>query len=177
MKFYNLILDRSGSMSSIWNEITKAVNDNLERKAKNSLCSLLLFDTQGLNFISKYDTNPKYLNKNNFNPRGGTPLRDAIMYNVETFIKDWGDFLFQDFIEVEFVIFTDGEENSSHIWKSEDIARAINHFQKEYNWKFTFIGHGSNTDVMRYAAEYGIKNENTISYQSSKELDKVFANV
>ena len=177
MKFYNLILDRSGSMSTIWNEITSAVNKNLERKSADSLCSLQLFDTNCFEYLFKYESEPQYLNKNNFNPRGGTPLRDAIMTGVETLVKDFGDYLYQDGVEVEFVIFTDGQENESRLWTSKDVARAINHFESEYGWKFTFIGQGSASDVQNYAREYGIKSENTVSYTQAKELAKAFAQV
>lgn len=177
MKIHTLILDRSGSMSSIWNEITSAVNSHIKQKSSDALCSTLLFDDYGLEYLYKYEYNPKPLNKDNFNPRGNTPLRDAIMYGIETLTKDWRDFLYQDFVEVEFVIFTDGEENASKFWKTEDVSRAINHFQTEYGWKFTFIGQGKHSEVEKYAKGFGIKTENIISYQHNNELEKVFAKI
>src|SRR5689334_3638458 len=124
MKLYTLILDRSGSMSSIWNEITAAVNDHLQKKSNDALVSVLLFDTEGIEYLFKYQESPGELNYDNFTPRGGTPLRDAIMHGIDTLVKDSGDFLWQEFVEVEFVIFTDGEENSSHNWTDDDVARA-----------------------------------------------------
>ena len=175
MKLYTLILDRSGSMSTIWKEITKAVNNHLIEKSRDSLVSLLLFDTEGLDYLFKYQSNPEQLNSQNFQPRSGTPLRDAIGYGIETLTKDWKDYLWQDHVEVEFIIFTDGEENSSRFWDSQDIARMINHFQESYNWKFKFIGQGGQSDVQNYAAQFGIKKENVISYTQKEELDKVFA--
>lgn len=177
MKFYTLILDRSGSMSSIWNEITKTVNDHLERKANGALCSLLLFDTEGLDFLFKYDAKPTVLDKTTFQSRGGTPLRDAIMYGVETLSRDWGDTLRAEGIEIEFTIFTDGEENSSSFWKSEDVSRAITHFQEQYGWKFSFIGAGAQSDVAQYARQFGIKTENVVAYSSSEKLEAAFAQV
>ncbi len=177
MKLYTLILDRSGSMSSIWDDITKAVNDHLEKKSQGALCSLLLFDTGGLDYLFKNEAHPEALNRTNFGPRGGTPLRDGIMYAVETLSRDWGDTLRQEGIEVEFTIFTDGEENSSHFWKSEDVARAITHFQEQYGWKFSFIGAGEQGEVTKYAKQFGIKTENVVAYSNSSQLDSVFANV
>lgn len=172
MKLYTLILDRSGSMSSIWDEITDSVNAHLAEKCKDALCSLLLFDTQGLDFLFKYEVAPTPLNKTNFQPRGATPLRDGIMYGLETLSRDWSDVLRE--AEVEFTIFTDGEENSSKFWKSEDVARAINHFQDCYGWKFTFIGAGEQTDVANYAKQFGIKSENVVGYTSNEELKQAF---
>lgn len=177
MKLYTLVLDRSGSMSSIWKDITKAVNHHLETKSQDALCSLQLFDTQGLDWLFKYESSPRALNRDNFAPRGGTPLRDAIMYGIDTVSKDWGDFLRNEGVEVEFTIFTDGEENSSRFWQSEDVARAINHFQDEYGWKFSFIGAGKQSDVTRYAREFGIKAENTVGYTEAEQLEKAFAAV
>lgn len=176
MKLYTLILDRSGSMSSIWNEITTVVNRHLKEKSTDSLCSLLLFDTEGLDYLYKYQEKVTLLDRDNFMPRGGTPLRDAIGCGIDTIVKDWGDFLWQDFVEVEFVIFTDGEENSSRFWSSQDISRAITHFSEQYNWRFSFIGQGEQSDVENYAKQLGIK-ENIVSYTKSEELDAAFATV
>ncbi len=174
MRFYTLILDRSGSMSSIWNEITSAVNQHMETKARDAMTSLLLFDTEGLDYITKYAT-PAPLDQTTFKPRGGTPLRDAIMCGVETLSRDWGDCL-RD-AEVEFTIFTDGQENSSRLWQSEDVARAINHFQDAYGWKFTFIGAGATSDIAKYAKQFGIKEENVVGYTKAEELAEAFATV
>lgn len=172
MKLYTLILDRSSSMSSIWNEIVGSVNQHLESKSRNALTSLELFDTEGLDFLFKYENNPTALSSSNFQPRGGTPLRDGIMYAIETLTRDWGDTLRET--EVEFTIFTDGEENSSVHWTSEDVSRAINHFQEQYGWKFSFIGAGTQTDVANYAKQFGIKAENVVAYSSSEELTAAF---
>lgn len=175
MKLYTLILDRSGSMASIWSEITKAVNDHLERKSQDALCTLQLFDTEGLDYLFKYDHRPTALNSLNFTPRGGTPLRDGIMNAIETLSRDWGDALRE--FEVEFTIFTDGEENSSHFWKSEDVARAITHFQEQYGWRFSFIGAGATSDIANYAKQFGIKSENVVAYSSADKLEAAFASV
>lgn len=177
MKFYTLILDRSGSMATIWEPITKAVNDHLKEKSKGALCSLEFFDTGGLEFLFKYQNNPGEVNTDNFKPRGCTPLRDAIMFGVETLIKDWGEFLFQEWIDVEFTIFTDGEENSSRFWKSEDVARTINHFQDSYGWKFSFIGQGEQSDVVNYAKQFGVRTENVISFKEKSDLTQIFSKV
>jgi hypothetical protein len=177
MKFYTLVLDRSGSMNKIWDTITNVVNEHIEKKSKNALCSLLLFDDNGLDYVYKYENNSPLLDKNIHRPRGNTPLRDAIIYGVETLVKDFKDFLWQEFVEVEFTIFTDGEENCSKFWKSEDVARTIAHFEDSYNWKFSFIGNGSAGEVGKYAKEYGIKTENTINYQKEEDLVAAFAQV
>lgn len=175
MKLYTLILDRSGSMSSIWNEITTAVNEHLKTKAEGALTSLLLFDTEGLDYLFKNEPVPTPLDGENFKPRGGTPLRDAIMYAIETLNSEWKNQL-RDF-EVEITIFTDGEENSSTLWKSEDVARAITHFSESYGWKISFIGAGSSSDIANYAKQFGIKPENTVAYSSADKLEEAFAAV
>jgi hypothetical protein len=177
MKLYTLILDRSGSMSTIWNEITKTVNEHLARKAENALCSLLLFDTEGLDYVCKYEPNPTALDHQNFRPRGFTPLRDAIMFGLETLSRDWGDTLRNDGVEVEFTIFTDGGENSSEFWSSADVARAITYFQDHYGWTFTFIGAGQQTDIANYARQFGLRSENVIGYTSADQLEQAFAAV
>jgi hypothetical protein len=144
----------------------------METKAAGALTSLLLFDTDGLDFLFKY-TNPTLLDKTTFQPRGGTPLRDAVMYAVETMSRDWNDTL-RD-MEVEITVFTDGEENSSKFWSSQDVARTITHFQDAYGWKVSFIGAGEKTDVASYASQFGIKSENVISYSAPEQLAAAFA--
>lgn len=175
MNFYTLILDRSGSMESIWDDITQAVNHHISEKSKSKLTSLLLFDTEGLDFLYKYENNPTLLDKENFKPRGWTPLRDAIIHGIKTLVEEWGDFLWQDFIKVEFTIFTDGEENSSRWWTAQDVARTIDHFQTAYDWKFNFIGAGQQSDVENYAAQFAIKKENCVGYTKKEELESAFA--
>lgn len=177
MQLYTLILDRSGSMSSCWSEITQAVNQHLLEKSKDALCSVLLFDTEGIEFLFKNAQNPGELNTDNFKPRGGTPLRDAIMFGVEELVRDWGNFLFQEFVDVEFTVFSDGEENSSKLWQSPDVARTLTHFQESYNWKFSFIGAGDQTDVANYAKQFGIREENVVGYSGKEELAAVFTKV
>lgn len=174
MKLYTLILDRSGSMVDIWEQIAVSVNRHIETKSRNALTSLQLFDSEGLEWVYKYENDP-FFDKTKYEPRGLTPLRDAIMYGVETLTRDWGDTL-RDF-EVEFTIFTDGEENASRFWSSEDVARTINHFESQYGWKFSFIGAGDQTDVTNYARQFGIKAENVIAYSDAKELESAFARV
>lgn len=171
-KLYTLILDRSGSMQSIWNEITSAVNGHMETKAQGALTSLLLFDTEGLDYLFKYMP-PSLLDKASFQPRGGTPLRDAIMYALETMSRDWGDKLTE--CEVEMTIFTDSQENSSIFWSSEDVARSLAHFQEHYGWKVSFIGCGDTEEVKRYAKTLGVNAENAVAYSKAEELAGAFA--
>ena len=99
-----------------------------------------MFDTEGLDFIAKYETNP-ILNRNNFSPRGGTPLRDAIF------------------------------------WQSEDVARAIQHFQDQYGWKFSFIGCGQTEEVIKYAKSFNINEKNIVSCKEKEDLVEAFSHV
>lgn len=175
MKLYTLILDRSGSMVNIWDEITNIVNQHIEKKSQDALTSLQLFDSCDFEWVYKYENNSPFLDKNKYLPRDSTPLRDAIMRGVETLSRDWGDLLSQ--FEVEFTIFTDGQENASTLWTTEDVNRTINHFQTQYGWKFNFIGAGTNTEVTKYAESIGIKKDNVIAYQKSEELAESFARI
>lgn len=63
-----------------------------------------------------------------------------------------------------FVIITDGMENASRKYSSDDVKKKIERQKEKYGWEFIFIG--ANIDAVETAARYGIGAERAVNYNS-----------
>ena len=166
-----VVLDRSGSMSSIGKATVEGFNKFLDEQ-KNSegeaFITLVQFDDryemdyQGL---PVKDATPLVLGEN-FIPRGSTALFDAVGKTIEDLNTDR---------DVVFVIITDGEENSSKTYRREAIMKMIE-TQTEAGWKFLFLA--ANQDAIKAGGSIGIKGSSSINYSSNDASTvNVFTNV
>jgi len=166
-----VVLDRSGSMSSIGEATVEGFNKFLDEQ-KNSegegFITLVQFDDRyemDYQGIPVKDATPLVLGEN-FIPRGSTALFDAIGKTIEDLNTDR---------DVVFVIITDGEENSSKTYKREAIMKMIE-TQTNEGWKFLFLA--ANQDAIKAGGSMGIRGDNSINYSSSgSSTINVFANV
>jgi len=166
-----MVLDRSGSMRSIDKATVEGFNKFLDEQ-KNSegeaFVTLVQFDDRyEMNYQSVPVKNVDELVLNEtFIPRGGTALLDAVGKTIEELKTDR---------DVIFVIITDGEENSSKVYKKEAIMKMIE-TQTNEGWKFLFLA--ANQDAIQAGGSIGIKGSNSINY-SSNDLStaNVFATV
>jgi hypothetical protein len=166
-----VVLDRSGSMSSIGKATVEGFNKFLDEQ-KNSdgeaFITLVQFDDRyEMNYqgLPVKDATPLVLGEN-FIPRGSTALFDAIGKTIEDLNTDR---------DVVFVIITDGEENSSKTYKREAIMKMIE-TQTETGWKFLFLA--ANQDAIKAGGSIGIKGSSSINYSSNDASTvNVFTNV
>ena len=63
-----------------------------------------------------------------------------------------------------FVITTDGQENTSHRYTSEQVKKMIERQKEKYGWEFLFIG--ANIDAVETAARYGIDKDRAVNYNA-----------
>ena len=163
------ILDRSGSMSIVQNDVIGGFNNFIkEQKEQVGDCtfSLVQFD----NFYeSVYDFIPmKQVAALDFSPRGSTSLYDAMgRAIVETGEKLA---LIPEFARPEkvmVIVQTDGEENSSKDWNKKRVAELIKQQEEKYSWKFIFLG--TNFDVMGESDSLNILKGNTMSYKNNSD--------
>jgi len=175
------IVDRSGSMESIRMDMIGGFNSFIKEQRKvptECKVSFFQFDTQPpipekvyemLNINEVKDLTPQ-----TFVPRGGTPLLDA----VASVIRSVGERLSNTAEDekpekVLVVCITDGEENSSHEWNSEQVAQMIEHQEKNYKWEFVYLG--ANQNAWSAGMSYGFKSSSTLGYVASKGgVDKLF---
>lgn len=137
-----ILLDRTGSMSNIWDEALTSVNAyavDLGRDGSglDSTVTLAAFDYQdGLQFdVLRDHARPstwRSVTDADASPRGMTPLYDAIARVVSLAERDHPK-------KAVLVIMTDGEENSSHE-VSQDQARAALDRARAHGWAVVFLG-------------------------------------
>lgn len=165
-----IVLDRSGSMSSIAADTIGGFNRFLEdQKKAPGTANLILHQFDNV-FETPIPTtaigNVPALTIHTFAPRGSTALLDAIGRAItETGARLSGMAEDQRPAHVICVIITDGEENSSREFTLEKINEMIKLQQDAYKWEFVFLG--ANQDAIRAGTSMGIKGGNSMSYAAN----------
>lgn len=161
-----VVLDRSGSMSSILTGTIEGFNTFLKEQknaAGEAFMTLVQFDDQyQIDYKSVNVKHLEGLNTNNFVPRGSTALHDAIGKTINETKTDK---------PVVFVIITDGLENASREFRAPQIKALIEQKTKE-GWKFVYLG--ANQDAVLVGESMGIHRGQTMSYGATS-VDTVSA--
>ena len=138
---YVFILDQSGSMIDLKNEVILSYNEQVEMilklmeteagsEIKLTLCTFN--NDVDFNFINQGVDHVKKLTKEDYLPNSSTALYDAI---GTSFLKI--SELIKPNDQVFFAIFTDGLENASKFYSAEDINYKIKNAEKNgWNVKF-----------------------------------------
>ena len=166
------ILDRSGSMHGLEGDSVGGFNAMLEKqKAEEgtALVSAVLF-----NNVSQvlYDRVPleniQPMEVGDFRVGGCTALIDALgdaihhIGNIHKYARE------EDVPEsTVFVIMTDGLENASRRYTSDEVKRLIKRQREKYGWEFLFIA--ANIDAVETAGRYGIDKTRAVPYEASRE--------
>ena len=70
-----------------------------------------------------------------------------------------------------FVITTDGMENASHKYSSDEVKKMIETKKEKNGWEFLFIG--ANIDSVETARRFGIARERAVDYHADKKGTEV----
>jgi uncharacterized protein YegL len=167
-----MVLDKSGSMEIIRTDVIGGFNSFIkEQKELPGDCnfSLVLFDTSYEElYLNKPIKDVPLLTTKEYIPTGSTALLDALGKSI-TLLGDRLDKMEEKDkpSKVIFVIYTDGQENSSKEFSSEFIRNKIKEQQEKYSWEFIFLG--ANQDSFSVASSYGINATafNTFNYAST----------
>ncbi|MBQ7246887.1 MAG: VWA domain-containing protein [Lachnospiraceae bacterium] len=171
------ILDRSGSMSGLESDTIGGFNSMIEKQKKQSgecLVSTVLFsDTSTVLYDRVSLSEIRRMTEEDYFVGGCTALIDAIggaVHHIENIHKYARS---EDVPEhTMFIITTDGYENASHIYTSDQVKRMVER-KKESGWEFLFIG--ANIDSVETAKSFGISRERAVNYRSdSVGTRKVF---
>ena len=171
---YNLvILDKSGSMSSIAEAAIDGFNDIVEgicsaqkqfADSQEHYLSLLPFCGCSMNYL--YECVPVkeafFLNSKNYQPCCNTPLYDAMGRGINDLYKKTKD---MDNATVIVTIITDGMENASREYRGKDTQALVKRMQDECGWGFAYIG--TNQDVESVAK--GLSIEKTMYFEDTCE--------
>lgn len=162
------ILDRSGSMGGLEDDTIGGFNSMIEKqKQDKSACCVttVLFDHE---IVTLHDRVPleriRPLTRDDYTVRGCTALIDAIGETIQK-IENIHRYLRPEDVpaNVMFVITTDGIENASKRYRSDEVKRMIE-AHKELGWEFLFIG--ANIDAVDTARHFGIAPDRAVNYHA-----------
>ena len=158
-----LVIDRSGSMSSIRDDMVGGLTGLLEEQKKQPgllTLSIVSFDNQVE--LTHRMADPEGVSIE-LDPRGSTALYDAVGVGINTLQADI-DALPEHArpSTVQVIVVTDGEENASGEYSGQTIKHLITEKTKTHNWDFVFLG--ANQDAIMTAAELGIQADSSMTY-------------
>lgn len=161
-----VITDRSGSMSSIADDVIGGFNRFLrdqKRQPGDARITYTQFDTQ---YEVVYQGRPiqqvEELNRNTFVPRGGTALFDAIGRTLNEQGKRIKDEAWAELVVV--CIITDGEENSSKEYSKSRVREMVSHAEAN-GWKFLFLA--ANQDAFAASRDFGSAAQYSGNFQAN----------
>ena len=166
------ILDRSGSLQGLEVDTIGGFNAMLEKQKKEpgeAFVSTILFNdhTQVLHDRVKIEA-VEPITHREYYVRGCTALLDAIggaihhIGNIHKYARS------EDVPEhTLFVITTDGMENASRRYTSQQVKTMIQRQKEKYGWEFLFLG--ANIDAVETAGSLGIAPDRAVNYHCDSE--------
>lgn len=159
-----ILLDRSGSMSSLWEEALNSINVYVKELGDSKVdtgVTVMTFDDDKFEVIRERITPQSFrpLSDSDATPRGMTPLSDAVGRIVH--LAEAGNY-----DKVSILIMTDGHENASKEYSVAQAKAALDRCRKK-DWQVTFMGANFQNDSQ--AHEYGSLKSSSV-YTSSRGL-------
>lgn len=173
------VLDDSGSMQSCRDTTISGYNEYLQMQKKDAretgiptYVSLYKFDGSSVTALfNRIPVNEvSELNRDTYNPRGGTNLYDAIGGVMMQINSDLQKHKKADRDSVIVTILTDGEENSSRTFDSANIKIMVEKAEAK-NWGFMFLG--ANINAFAASSLLGFNTNNTMQYTSSNMAETI----
>jgi uncharacterized protein YegL len=159
-----IVLDRSGSMSTIKNDIELGFKAFLEKQKLiegEAYVTLYQFDNSHEKVFELKDI--KDVTGVNIEPRGGTALIDSVCKAINEVGERLSNTPEDDRPEsVIVIVLTDGEENQSREFTLEQMKEKVSHQQDVYKWNFVFLG--TNIDAISVAQGYGMSLGSTLGF-------------
>lgn len=165
------VIDASGSMFELTSDTIGGFNSFIkdQKDMQNDSDTVLVSAVKFSNYSSVlYDRVPidevKKMTEKQYTTDGCTALLDAIgdaVHHIGTVHKYARK---EDIPEsTMFVIITDGYENASHKYSSDEVKKMIKAKEK-LGWQFLFLG--ANIDAVETGANFGITEENCVNYHA-----------
>ena len=165
------ILDRSGSMAGLEADTIGGFNSMIERQKKEegeALVSTVLFANESQVIHDRVDIRKvEPLTERQYAVGGCTALIDALgqaihhIGNVHKYARE------EDRPEhTIFVITTDGMENASHRYTSDEVKKMVEKEKSKYGWEFLFLA--ANIDAVETAARYGIREDRAVRFHNDR---------
>ena len=166
-----IILDESGSMQSIKDNIIQGFNETVQTvkgiaeqyPEQEHLITFVTFNGFGQKVLHFIDSVEKLeqIDASKYHPEANTPLYDAMGFSFSKLSKALKKVKNYN---VLVTIMTDGEENASKEYTGVAIKKLIEEL-KQNRWTFTYIG--TDHDVEKFAATISITN--TMKFEKNTE--------
>ena len=127
-----ILLDRSGSMATLWNEALGSVNSYVEKLKRTDKIQVAVFDNE---YDVIRDCKVKdwdNITNEDAQPRGMTALYDSVGKIMASAEED-------DAKKTVLVVMTDGFENASREFTQAAIKARVKQFEDK-NWEVVFLG-------------------------------------
>lgn len=162
-----VILDRSGSMSSIKSDIVGGLKTLLEKQRKEKgECYLTLYqfddtieriyDNVNIDNVTEIDLIPRGMTR--LNDAIGTALNEVGARLAKTREKDRPE-------SVIVVTLTDGLENASKEFDGAQIKKMVKHQEDKYSWRFIYLG--ANQDAVLVGKSKGFTPALSMTYNAN----------
>ncbi len=169
----SVILDRSGSMQAIRDDIIGGFNAFLEEQQAGPgmvTFTLVQFDLQDpyelVHHFKPIGLVPK-LTRATYVPRAGTPLLDALGRGINDLEATLAKLDERDRpARVVFAVITDGRENSSKEFRKDQIVRMVEERQEQDDWQFVFLS--ADLEAIRDAWGYGFRQARAMAFDRDR---------
>lgn len=165
-----ILLDRSGSMTSVKEAMETALTNFVTEHAKipSTTLNLIQFDD-----INPYDVvfmgvPIGNIDRVTLKPRGNTPLNDAFASTIDAIGERYANMSESKRpSKVLFTVITDGRENASKRFSKRDVADRVRKQTNDYNWEFLYLG--ANQDTFAESSGYAIPYSNMLKWSTNAE--------
>lgn len=166
-----IILDRSGSMSSVRESTVTGFNAFIKKQREvpgDVTVKLVQFDDYCDVVFDKPLSEVPELTQANFVPRGSTALYDAQGKTIVALGEELSTLSENERpSKVIVMTLTDGQENASKEYRLATIASMIKDQQEKYSWDFVFLG--ANQDAILTAKSMNIRPQSSLTYSASPQ--------
>ena len=171
------VIDRSGSMADIKTEMESTIKEILQSQSTGvGECRLSVYQFDTGDVFSgelRLDKTLDYVRIGDvksvtIEPRGGTPLRDAVCRVIDETGSRLAKMNENDRPgKVVCVIVTDGHENASRQYSWIDVQNRVKKQESAYNWLFMYVG--CNQDAIAEGQKMGLRPGKSMTYNTSEK--------
>ena len=173
--FYHLILDKSGSMSTNYDQTLSGLNEkflaikNIQKQNPEIpiYVSLTLFSSTAKTvFENRPASELPVMKARDYVLDGMTALCDAMGKVIKGMQFHLGDYIANDGADAVVVVFTDGYENDSRHYSYAEIGGMVKELQGTKKWEFTF--YGADIDAWDTASKMNFHQSNVYSSKAEE---------
>lgn len=158
-----ILLDRSGSMATLWNEAIGSINGYVDELKNSDKVHFAVFDSVSHDVLRDVKVKDwKDVSAEEVQPRGGTPLYDSVG-KIMAVAEE------ASATKTVLVVMTDGYENASKEHTQSSIKAKVKQFE-EKGWEVLFLG--ANFDAVEtVSGSVGVMSSKTMNIAAGSMRD------